>query len=679
MSQSAACSWSDLHDLFSVVMCIDRSMKIVHASDTLVQQLPQTARCPQLSDVFDCLRPSSLVTFDEALKSLGSLCLLTATDRKFAIRGQLIRVDYKGGEAVCFCGAPWLFWINTEAPDIRLGLGDFSAQDVQLDQLFFMSTEKKMVEDLERLNLDLQAAKQQLEESQEAQRQFFAQMSHGIRTPLNGVVSAVALLEQSLQDPGQAKCLRLARSSSENLMQVINYVLSVSKLELSEQQEQTVFNWQELIQNTVDVVSAKGQQKALPIMLEFSSRLPQACCGSPSRLRQSLLNLLINAIKFTREGQVTVRTTLIEEDKKQCLIRLEVSDTGVGIAQGNLDKVFEPFWSATPAEIEVQEEGTGLGLDIVRRNVRSMGGDISVQSRLGEGTTFSLEIPVSVPQEPAKPASGDTVEQRHLQELAGHVLLVDDNETNRVLGELILESLGLEVATADCGNAAVAAVRDGRFDLVLMDINMPDIDGLEATRQIREFLDAKRLPIVALTAFVDAQEKSACLAVGMNDYLTKPIVREHLAEKLATWLSGNGLSSADKTDEVVADNSEKEGATRESMGADLLDLQVLHELTGQIGRDSVDLVVDKVKAEASERWQQLERAVAETDSDKVKLQVHSLASIFSSVGLRVIGAMLSEIEAGLRAGKAPDPGWLDDMRQLKCDSLVALEAELAAH
>jgi hypothetical protein len=158
-------------------------------------------------------------------------------------------------------------------------------------------------------------------------------------------------------------------------------------------------------------------------------------------------------------------------------------------------------------------------------------------------------------------------------------------------------------------------------------------------------------------------------------------VREELAEKLATWLSPVRLSTARKSGETVnaRDTSEGGVAARESSGADLLDLQVLQELTGQIGRDSVDLVVGKVKAEASERWQQLERAVAETDSDSVKLQVHSLASIFSSVGLRVIGTALSEIEADLRTGKSPDPGWLDEMRQLKCDSLVALDEQLAAH
>jgi signal transduction histidine kinase/DNA-binding response OmpR family regulator len=672
MKEPANFRWSDMHDLFSVIMCIDESMAIVYASETLASFMPQTLKKPKLLEVFDAQRPSALGSFSDGLSKLGSLCLLTAKDGKFAIRGQLLKVDYEGRQVLCFCGAPWLFWINTKVPDTALGLGDFSAQDVQLDQLFFMSTEKKMVEDLERLNADLQLAKLQLEEAQGVQRQFFAQMSHEIRTPLNGVVSALSLLQQINQDAGQTRVLELAQSSSENLMQVINDVLSTSKLESGEQQEEVVFSWPDLIRNTVDVVEAKARQKELPIWLEFSPQFPVACYGAPDQLRQTLLNLLMNAIKFTLKGKIVVRASVVERAAQLCTLRLEVVDTGVGIPANQLDKVFEPFWSAASTEAGQESEGTGLGLDIVRRNVRSMGGEVRVQSAPGEGATFSFDLQVRLPLNPVDALAVDVVDVKATPTLVGHVLLVDDNQTNRILGAFVLESLGLVVTAVDCGIAAVKAVREGRFDLVLMDINMPDMDGLTATRQIRQFISGDQLPIVALTAFTDVHEKAACLESGMADYLTKPMVRDQLAKALSNWLA----CTTEQPDNEETGQNHGVGIRRPD--SRLIEPKVLLEMVKQIGRENVYLVVAKVKEEALQRWQQLEQAESAADTDALRLHVHSLRSIFSSVGLIAISELLVEIETALRAGGALGPRWLQDMQQLKTDSLVALDAAVAS-
>jgi signal transduction histidine kinase len=307
MKMAAPISWDDLNSLFSIVMCIDESMTIVHASETLRKCLPETSSRPTVASVFSALRPAAFSSFQDGLNSLDSLCLLKANNDKFAIRGQLLQTRYQGQKVLCFCGSPWLFWINSNAPDTPLGLSDFSAQDVQLDQLFFMSTEKKVVQDLESLNSDLQVAKQDLEQAQESQKQFFAQMSHEIRTPLNGVISALSLLEQGEPDSQQAQFVRLAQSSSNNLMEVINYVLSVSKLELSADGEYAAFSWSDLINSTVEIVKARAQEKSLTVVVELHSEIPKACYGTPDRLRQTVLNLLINAIKFTETGGVNIR------------------------------------------------------------------------------------------------------------------------------------------------------------------------------------------------------------------------------------------------------------------------------------------------------------------------------------------------------------------------------------
>lgn len=674
MKQADSISWEDLRTLFSVLMCLDSSMHIICVSDTLGKCMPECNNNPALADIFDTLRPASLATFEDGLGSVTSLCLLAAKSGKFAIRGQLLHTTYQGQEVLCFCGAPWLFWINTNSPDTKLGLGDFSPQDVQLDQLFFMSTERQMVEDLGKLNQDLQSAKHDLEEAQQAQRQFFAQMSHEIRTPLNGVVSALALLDHySGGGEEQARFVQLAQRSSENLMQVINYVLSVSKIELSPHQEELPFSWVELIQSTSDIVSAKAEEKSLKITLDLSPDLPAMCYGNPERFRQTLLNLLINAIKFTDKGTITISALPVEPAEQlegHCTLRLEVADTGVGIAEQELEKIFDPFWSSVPAGISSQEAGTGLGLDIVRRNVASMGGSIQVSSIPGEGARFWFDLPVKVAQISEQiAAAGKPDEESEAVQLAGKVLLVDDNETNLILGSLILESLGLDVTPVDGGGAAVAAAREGSFDLVLMDISMPDIDGLEATRQIRRFMRNDQLPIVALTAHIDYAEKRACLDIGMDDYLTKPIVRDDLQRTLAIWLATD--KTADSTAATPAVLAETEAA-----GLDLVDTSVLQELISQIGRDNLQLVVDKVKTESAVRWNELQIAQSEVDNNAIRRHVHSLASIFRSVGLMPVGDALGAVEDCLRAGETPAAGWLNELVQLRVDSLVALDEQV---
>lgn len=670
MNQPLDICWADLHSLFSVVMCIDESMNLIYVSETLSKCLPETKHKPRLLEVFDTLRPTSLSTFTDGINALGSLCLLTAKNGRFAIRGQLLRTQYQGQDVLCFCGAPWLFWINTKCPETQLGLSDFSAQDVQLDQLFFMSTERKMVEDLEQLNTDLKAAKKQLEEAQEAQRQFFAQMSHEIRTPLNGVVSALSLLDHQPTDPEQSNLVRLAQSSSENLMQVINYVLNVSKLELSPAQDQIVFSWPDLIRSTIDIVAAKAEEKSLRVKLDLSPDLPQACYGNPARLRQTLLNLAVNAIKFTDNGTITIRALPVHQTADHCILRLEVIDTGIGITDDHIPHIFDPFWSSQPEGLATQDEGTGLGLDIVRRNVQSMGGEIMVKSTPGQGTKFWFELPAKLPAETELVPEVPLVQQgADTEELTGRVLLVDDNETNLLLGSMILELMGLAVTSVDGGGAAVTAARQQQFDLVLMDISMPDIDGLEATRQIRTFASSDMLPIVALTAHIDNEEKAACIDIGMNGYLTKPIVREQLNKALATWLA---------KDRKLPSKESVEAMTYEinTIDTELVTESVIEELIQQIGRDNLQIVINKVRTEATQRWNELVTADKQGDKDAIQRHVHSLASIFRSVGLMPAGDALGAIETKLRAGEEVLPGWLNELETLKTKSIIALTEQI---
>lgn len=657
MNQRVALSWESIRALFSVVMCVDKSMSITFASDTLAKFVPESKNNPKLEDVFRVLRPTSLTTFADAHASANSLCLLVTKDSQFAIRGQLVPIIYEDQENLCFCGSPWLFWLNSNCPDIHLSLDDFSSQDVQLDQLFFMSTEKRMVEDLEQLATDLQKTKTELERSQVAQSEFFAQMSHELRTPLNGVVSAVSLLNQLPLGEQQADLVAFAKSSSENLMQVINYVLDVSKLGQMDEGDIAEFNCPELLRSVITVIKAKANEKSLKLQLDISNELPQTFLGHPAELRQSLLNLLINAIKFTEEGSVTLHVRQVAQTGDEHRLRFEVIDTGSGISQKHQQRIFEPFFSMTPAVSTGNESSTGLGLDIVRRNVEKMGGELGLVSSPGEGSTFWFEVPLSATQAGETTAPTDKPDQKYesVETLSGRVLLVDDNDTNLLLGSMILESLGLDVVKACNGMEAVAAARQYQPDLVLMDISMPDISGLEATRQIREFADAGSLPIVALTAHVDSREKIACQEAGMNAYLTKPIVRESLVEELVRWLD-----------------------SKEPQGPALVDEAVLQDLIRQIGQDNLRTVVDKVQAEALQRWEELREAAGNGDTATAQRHVHSLGSIFRSVGLIPAGDAFAAIESKLRAGEQLEAGWVQHLAPLKDDSVLALGSYMAA-
>ncbi len=257
--------WEQIHGLFGAILVVDRDLRIAYASDQVKRHMPSLESSPGLLDTFNVQRPSKLTSFDDAVQHVGSLFLLIAHDESYALRGQVIRYENQGEEVIIFCGAPWLFWLTTHRPDLRLGLDDFSPQDVQLDQLFYMSTEKNMIEDLESLNAELQLAKEQLEDAQEAKNAFFAQMSHEMRTPLNGVVSALALLREQQMTEDASEILDLARSSSKNLLRVINYVLDVAKIEAAEDMEARPFALQDLVMSSADIVSARAREKSIAL------------------------------------------------------------------------------------------------------------------------------------------------------------------------------------------------------------------------------------------------------------------------------------------------------------------------------------------------------------------------------------------------------------------------------
>lgn len=652
-----------LLELFSVVMVLDSELNIVFASDTLLRYMPSLDTRAPLLEAFKLLRPGSIASFEDLERNLSSLFLLISSDESFAIRGQVINVPSDAGNVFVFCGAPWLFWMNSNHPEVKLGLNDFAPQDVQIDQLFYMSTESRMVEDLERLNEELRHAKRDVEDAQATRSEFFARMSHEMRTPLNGVVAALSLMgEQSLQ--GQAaELLGLASKSSDNLLQIINYVLDISKLESSyAQAEQFEFDLADLITSVLDIVRARALEKGLELRSRVDSDLSSNYLGDAAGLRQALLNLVINAIKFTDTGVVAV--DVAPATMEDGTLRIEVIDTGTGINKQNQKRIFEPFTTLKPSGSDRCQQDTGLGLDIAKRTIQSMGGRIGVSSAVGVGSTFWIELPFPAVEGSRTRLYEAPATVEAIADFKGRVLLVDDNETNRMLGAMILEGMGVAVTPASSGEEAVEIATSRGLDLVLMDISMPGIDGFEATRQIRTRLDGQSLPVVALTAYASSAEKAKSEACGMNGYLTKPIEREKLITALEACLPRRD-----------GEGSKSPGQAAPGDEPTQVDREMLVNLLQQIGRDNLASVIVKFCDEADRRWSALESAGNESD---VAREAHTLASTCRSFGLPALADKLSCIERHAKFGAEGEepPCVMETGRQLT-EGLLELKEELA--
>ncbi|MCU0757358.1 MAG: ATP-binding protein [Xanthomonadales bacterium] len=634
--------------VFSIIMVVDRDLRLLRCSDVLRRHLPQAATAPLLLDIFRFKRPRSVGRFDQLLERLDGMFLMESTDGSFAVRGQMLQW-VPDEPLLVFVGSPWLAWLMARRPDLKLGSADFTPHDAQVDQVFYMSTERRMVEDLERLTTQLQAAKASLEAATQAKSVFFAQMSHEMRTPLNGIVSALALLgEHPVPEPAR-RLLQLAKLSSDNLMQVVNYVLDVAKIESAEgRPQQVAFDMPELIASVIDTVRARAMQKGLNLESRIDGRLSSAYRGDSARLRQSLLNLLGNAINFTETGTVVVSAQPAPSEGQS--LRIEVSDTGPGIDPAEQQRIFEPFVSVDRPGRPRQQPGTGLGLDIVRRNVELMGGKVGVHSTPGAGSTFWIELPIEAIWGVAQllPSSG-SLSAALSDAFSGRVLLVDDNSTNLMLGTMILERMGLEVIQAASGEQAVALASRRDIDLILMDISMPGIDGFEACRQIRQFRDARSLPILALTAYASSVEQGKAVQAGMNGYLTKPVSRELLGKALAGWLPVQSAVVTAIAGPPVVDVPQ-------------VDIEMVQQLMQGIGRDNLMRLIDNFLMEARRRWAQLESANLPADRAH---QAHSLAGTCRNFGLPGVADQLAGIERhAMGLDRDPPPPVEDVGRQL---------------
>ena len=490
------------------------------------------------------------------------------------------------------------------------------------------------ITDRKNLEEKLREAKKEADKNAKIKEDFLANMSHEIRTPMNGVLGFSRLLLQTEMDGQQHEYAQSIYSSAENLLVIVNDILDVSKIESGTfQLHEIPFNLKKRIEEGLSILNVSVQKKNLAFTIDIDPDIPTVVLGVPDRLSQILINLVGNATKFTKEGQVQLSVRL----KNNWLV-FEVKDTGIGIPADKVDTIFDSF---TQAENYTTREysGTGLGLSISRKLVNVMGGQIGVQSVLGEGSTFYFTLPFKQLPQSKKNAAGDA----QLDDLGAAnkvplVLVVEDNTVNQELTQIYLNLLECDYHTAYNGAEALEKVQNHTYDLILMDIQMPKMDGIAATTAIRSM--DYQMPIVAMSAHALEREREKCFEIGMNDYITKPFKVEVLQEVLEQHLTLPTKKAHAATPRVQHLDAKRA----------LAESSLLQQADPHVSRELLQLFKQELEGLAVE----MEQALAEEDTKTIQRLMHKIKSNFQLLNLPQFYAWSDEMEhlAGEQASMA---------------------------
>jgi PAS domain S-box-containing protein len=503
---------------------------------------------------------------------------------------------------------------------------------------------------------DLLRAKKELEESMTVKEQFLAKMSHEIRTPMNAIVGLSDILMESTLSPEQQECMDAIRLSSQNLLTIINDILDFSRLSSGKVDLESIpFRPTDVAEGVLRTVGFSATQKGIELSVEADrSKLPEYVMGDSGRLRQILINLVGNAIKFTEKGKITITEKLVEEYDGKVILQFIVSDTGIGIPPDRLETIFDSFTQASN-ETTRKYGGSGLGLTIVKQLSELHNGSVSVESKLGEGSRFTvnLQYVVADAMQLGPEEHHDRLPETSLD--GKRILLAEDNEMNQMLARRVFEKWNFILEIAGNGKIAVDRLAKEHFDLVLMDVQMPEMDGYTATQYIRNNMPKEKsgIPIIAMTAHAIVGEAEKCISLGMNDYISKPFNRNVLYEKICALLKQRPVTAAPEENHMA----------KHKTSFEVVDLSYLSELAEGSEEFILKMIrafliqtpqlIDQMKQGAAlKQWQEVRGAAHKMKPSMDFIGIHSLKSVVASIennahdqkNLDKLPTMIAEVE-----------------------------------
>jgi len=536
--------------------------------------------------------------------------------------------------------------LSKEGQEIYLLYKNYRVEEPDLDPYVIGFAQD--ITDRIKMEKELRLTKQLTEEVARAKESFLAHMSHEIRTPMNGILGIASLLKKTQLDAQQRNYLQLILESANNLVVIVNDILDLEKIVAGKLQLEVMpFKIVDKIATIIQSFIYRAEEKELGLIYQNFIPADLVVKGDPYRLSQVLNNILSNALKFTESGHITISSGINEESEDEVVVEITVSDTGIGIEQDRLRTVFEPFVQAD-ATISRKYGGTGLGLAICKNMIEMQHGELNVQSELGKGSAFTIRIPYYLSIEAMQENEiGQEIDYKSL----GHrkVLVAEDVELNQYLARHILESWDFEVVIANNGREAIEALADASFDCVLMDVQMPEMDGMEATHHIRSMPDPvkAKIPIIALTANALKGDSEKYLAAGMTDYLAKPFDEERLFRVISRNL--NPVDALVSESSPVTSKIDIPLINTTTMSADsrLYDLTMVQSVSGGdegFIKKMVALFIETVP----QNVQDMKKALHEENWEQVGKTAHKLKSTIDSMGIKSIRQEIREVEANAK-------------------------------